>query len=175
MITFSVHGDEQLRVNLVKLKVAVQRKITRKAVTAAMRPLRMTAKKFAPKDTGQMRKQLVSKIKTYKSGNVFGIVGVKNEKDSATGRRPSKYLHLVMGGTKAHDILPTKKRILVSTNLFAKGNKIKRIVFGRRVQHPGAKKNPFLTDAFHGSSEAALDKFRDVMRDGILDEVDKLP
>lgn len=175
MIEFSVHGEAQLAANLLKLKVAVQKKITRKAVTAAMRPLRMTAKKFAPKDTGQLRKQLVSKVKTYKSGNVFGIVGVKNEKDEATGRRPSKYLHLVLGGTKAHEIRPRRKRVLVGTNLFAKGNAVQRVMYGRLVQHPGAKKNPFLTDAFSGSSEAALDKFRDVMRDGILDEVDKLP
>lgn len=172
--TFHIQGDRELIVQLERLKGAVRRKTTRRAVTVAIRPVRMAAKRFTPKDTGELRKNLTMKVKTYKNGNVFGMVGVKNEKNEATGRRPSKYMHLVHEGTKPHLILPRRKKVLVSTNLGSGRNtQITRTVFGRFVRHPGAKKNEFLTDAIEGLKEATFKRFGDEMRKGILAEAAK--
>lgn len=166
MVTFRIHGVKELQRKLTRLKSSVQKKVTRSAVSAAIRPVRMAAKSQAPKETGQLKKALTVKVKTYKSGNVFGMVSVKNEKDAATGRRPSKYLHLVALGTKIHTISTRKKKILVGQRT-AKEGPI-RTVYGVTVKHPGSKKDDFLTPALESKATEALAKFANKMRGGIL-------
>lgn len=168
MIAFTIEGDKRLLKKLERLKKSAQKKIIRRGVTAAVRPIRMQAKSDAPKETGQLKKKLTVKVKAYKSGNVFGMVSVANEKDAATGRRPSKYLHLVTLGTKPHAIVPRKKKLLVGTSKTGE-----RTVFGKSVQHPGAKKQDFLTAAIKAKQSESVAKFSEVVRSGILSEAQK--
>jgi HK97 gp10 family phage protein len=172
---FTIHGDRELIRKLKEMKNGVRKKYVRRAVTAAIRPIRMAAKANAPKDFGILKKRLTVKVKAYKSGNVFGMVSVSNEaKDDATGRRPSKYLHLVSLGTKPHIIRPRRKKLLVATDLGrGKNRQVTRTVYGYLVRHPGAKPNPFLQDAITSKRQESLDKFGDILRKGILAEAAK--
>lgn len=164
---FKITGDKALLKKLNRLKGSTRKKVMRQAVAAAVRPIRSAAKSEAPVEFGVLKKRLTVKVKAYKSGNVFGMVSVSNEaKDEATGRRPSKYLHLVTLGTKPHEIKVKQARELVAVN--KKTGDVRK--FGPRVNHPGAKPNDFLQRAIGSQRQASLDKFSEVLRAAILRE-----
>lgn len=77
---------------------------------------------------GSMKEKIRPIIKGSKA-NPLGIVMVDHP---AAG--------FVMNGTKRHDILPVKAKVL----RFKIGN---TVVYAKRVDHPGTKPNPFLYKA----------------------------
>lgn len=102
-VQFSVAGDRKLRKLLKRVGHKDARKIVRASMAKETRVLRKAMKAIAPRDTGQLRRSLVAKVKTYSTGTVFGVIGVaRNAKNKETGRNPQNYLHLVVRGTQAH-------------------------------------------------------------------------
>lgn len=108
-----IDGLSDVMKSLEGLKASVGRRILRKAITDATRPILKDAKSKCPRETGLLRKSLGRKTKVYrKSGVVVGIVGPRTGfkqmvtiKDRRTGktvevlRNPTKYAHLVEYGT----------------------------------------------------------------------------
>lgn len=98
-IRIEIRGTQVAIAKLKKLKGALQRRILRRAMSAALVPMRREYKRAAPKDTGTMRRFVQKKVKVYPSGRGVAIVGIKRgAKDAQTGRNPEKYLHLVLFG-----------------------------------------------------------------------------
>lgn len=99
-------GDKKLIKKLKGLSTATQKKIVRPSVTKAVRVIAKDAKGRAPKDTGLLKKSIGQRVKTYRSGNISGIVGPRSgfkrtvEIDGkAVIKNPTKYSHLVEFGT----------------------------------------------------------------------------
>ena len=77
----------------------------------------------------------------------------------------AKYVH---GGTKAHIIRPKNKKALA--------NKKAGLFFGKKVNHPGTKANPYLFNAFKiyqtgGGLDRALKDFAQDVGQKIIQEV----
>lgn len=120
-------GEKKLNRKLSRLKEAVKRRVLRKAVTAASKPVLKAAKTKAPKQTGLLRKSLGRRTKTYrKSGVAVAVVGpregfskevVVNGKSEF--RNPVKYAHLVELGTIKNVAQPFLRPALDSTKVEA--------------------------------------------------------
>lgn len=106
-LTIKDHGDRKLDRMLRKLGPVSQRRIIRPAANKAMAPVVSAAKsnltRMGAVDTGQLRKSIGKKTKSIpRAGVVVVIVGPRlNFKDSATGRNPANYAHLVELGFDA--------------------------------------------------------------------------
>ena len=164
-------GFRDVARNLEKLKRNVQRKVTRGAVTKAMRPVAKSAKANAKKikDTGLLSRSIGTRTKTYaRSGVVISIVGAREGFRTRVKRKgwdnttvdlfrkkkdgnlvevwadPAKYAHLVELGTKPH------------------GN------------HPGAAPKPYLRPAIITNRISSVNIFRTAMFEGMEREAKKL-
>jgi HK97 gp10 family phage protein len=152
--------DRKVRRMLKELPDRIERKVLRQAIGPATTPAVKAAKRLAPRDSGLLKKSIAKKIKTYKKTNTaVSIVGPKKdvvEVINGKNKRPSKYAHLVEGGTSPHKIVVTWK-----------GKKV-------TLQHPGAKATHFLKQA----QEASLSQYKSIcmqrMADGVIREGQKL-
>lgn len=81
-------------------------KVIRAGATAATKE----ARKLTPKDSGTLRKSLISKIKVYRNSDMMvAIIGPKTKMKVAYKngiRWPSKYANLVHGGTRRTKATP---------------------------------------------------------------------
>lgn len=103
--------------NLSTLALAVQKKISRRAMNIAVRPLAKDVKaraKRVQKRTGQLWRSIGHRVKTYPSGVVIGLVGARSGfrtmLTTKSGKRvpvdPRFYLHLLEFGTKRSRAFP---------------------------------------------------------------------
>jgi len=83
------------------LKKNLQNKILRKATTKAARIFAAEEKKLVPVDTGTLKRNIITKVKTSKKSGVFGLAGAKSVTVDFDGqiKNPAKYSHLVEKGT----------------------------------------------------------------------------
>ena len=99
-----LEGEKALARTLERLEARTQKKIVRPAVKSALSPITKAAKRKAPVETGLLKKSIGNKVKTYRSGVVWGgvgpRVGFKTEMPDGGYRNPVKYAHLVELGTK---------------------------------------------------------------------------
>jgi HK97 gp10 family phage protein len=99
-----LEGDVRLRRKLERLETKSQKKIVRPAVNAALTPINKAAKRKASVETGLLKKSIGKKVKTYRSGTVWGGVGprtgFKTQMEDGRFRNPVKYAHLVELGTR---------------------------------------------------------------------------
>jgi len=93
------------------------------AVEKSLYKIENTAKREAPAKSGDLRKHIGSKFEILK-----GSVESK-----------ASYSIYVHEGTKPHDIFPVNKKVLA--------DKRKKIIFGKRVRHPGTKPNQYMLRA----------------------------
>lgn len=117
-VTAKIEGLELLLFNLQQLRSSKARSVNRRALqSAASLPLK-AAKRRVPKDTGQLRKSLGKKSKTYRdTGTSVVIIGPRvGYKDPATGRNPVKYAHLVELGTVRLQARPYLRPALQETH-----------------------------------------------------------
>ena len=160
-------GRRELAELLTELPNRVKRKGLRAAVTAASSPVLRAARAKAPKVSGLLKKAMGKKVKAYK-GAATAIVGARKDVSAAAAgiarkalakgdRRtanltlrkvPANYLHLVEGGTRAHQV-------------------------GKR-RHPGARSNPFLTLAYHQTKASAEGIAANKLREVVEGEARKL-
>lgn len=79
MSNIRITGLENVRKNLIKLAKKMPKE-AKKALRKAAKPIQRDMKRFAPKDSGALRKSIATKIKISKrTGNVYAIVGVRNK------------------------------------------------------------------------------------------------
>lgn len=82
------------------LKLGVKNKVTRQAITAAIKPLVKQVKAVMPVDTGALRTSISSKVRTYRERQVtVGIVGARTDY-TKKGRRPVRYLNIIEARTR---------------------------------------------------------------------------
>lgn len=150
-ITVRLEGADTANKILRHLEFKIQRRVVTAAVRAGMAEVRKEARARAPVDTGQLQRQLgVSVSMDRVSGKVSGKLrakrfkGQKKKGAAAAGR----YVHLVVAGTRPHEIKPSAAAALV--------------VGGSpytRVDHPGAKPRPFLDEAARAAFPHAVRAF----------------
>lgn len=94
-------GAKELHALLGDLPEKVQRKVMRKAMSAAATPIVKAARAKAAKRYGLLKKSLSKKVKAYKSGTTVAVIGPRSDlKAVIKGKlyRPSKIAHLIERG-----------------------------------------------------------------------------
>ena len=140
MQSIQLQGDVTLLHRFKQLPAKMQKKHCRRGVAKAARRLVKAAKTRAPVDSGQLKRSLGYRPKTYKQ-NVLAIVG------------PRKGFRAVDGKGKAHD--PAKIAHLVE--------------MGHAGPHP-ARAKPFLRPAFDELSPTMIAMIAAEMRAGLEQE-----
>lgn len=141
----TVTGIERTEFVLHTLRTRVQRKVLRKSVNAGATPIVKAARKGAPRRRGHLRQAMFKKVKTYaRSGSVFAFVGARDRR-MTDGANPSKYLHLVEGGTRPH-LIPGPLSFRTKAG-------VPTVV--TNVQHPGSRGQHFLRRAGDSTRQAA--------------------
>lgn len=148
----------------------LQKKVLRSAIAAGASPVSKAAKGFAPVETGALKRSIGIKTKTYSSGTVIAVIGVRRgvkfQSVDRHGRKriPMFYQHLVHGGTQQHPL-----DVGVTMRDLAKGKK--RLI---TRMHPGAKANPFLTKAWNASKTKSVAAINRVVAAKTTQELQKL-
>lgn len=159
IVTSEVTGDRETLRAIEKFARDVNasgaRGVMRKAVRAAMTPIRQDLRRVVPKDTGLLRRSITSKlISKAQIGKFTGVVGARDRRDEKTRRNPARYLHLVDRGAKPHKIRGPVAFIR------ADGVRIVR----PSVDHPGARAQRVLERAFSASKSRATEAFKSKAR-----------
>ena len=99
----SMKQIQELEKSLLKLGPRVAKKVTNKAMTAARKPVVKAIRSNVPVRTGELKKSIGSKQKTYKGKSVrMSIIGARSRPTvDENGRKnnPAFYAHLVEFGT----------------------------------------------------------------------------
>lgn len=149
-ISLKIEGLKPYLKAMQSLKGSAQRRVLRKAITDATKPVLKTAKAKAPKDSGLLRKSLGRKTVTLKKrATVIGMVGPRTgfkkevtvrrsaRKPSVEIRDPNRYAHLVEFGT-SHSAARPFLRPAWDANL----SKVKTIMtkrMGKEIEIEAAK------------------------------------
>jgi hypothetical protein len=173
--TIKLTGDKEVIAMLQTLGKVGAKRAVKKAANAGLTPMQKAVKKTVPVETGQMKKTLAKKVKTYaKDGVTFGVTGIKRgAKNEETGRNPSKYLHLVELGVKTHHIQPRKKPKKDEQDFKPRKALMFNDSFYGKVLHPGFRALAPLQRAFDASKTECLSKFREKLKTEIIAEAKK--
>lgn len=142
-MNIKIEGLTELAGQLEKLKATSRGAEVRAALLDGATLISDAARARAP----------VAPYGTNYKGRTIAPGGLKRSLQSAPGRQLKNFLqayafalktaaphaHLVEFGTKAHEITPVSKKVLMF------GNRFKR--FARAVSHPGSRPIPFMRDA----------------------------
>ena len=90
---------------------------------------------------GNVAKSLVQKVKrSARFGGVLSVIGADTKyRDSITGHRPAKTIHLIEDGTKAHEINAKPGEHLMKVPIGGG-----RFRYLKSVHHPGTSPHPIL-------------------------------
>lgn len=164
-ITAHVEGLGQAIRNLKTLDRKMARRVVSAAVRAGDAVIVKEARMLAPVRSGQMRRQIRGSVKLHRgTGTVQGTVKQKSTKRERKKGQRAHALHLVVGGTKPHEIT-TKKH----------GLAIGGAVVVKTVHHPGSHPNPFMDRAAAHANQPALAAFGRKFKAKLDEEVAKLP
>lgn len=151
-MTVKVDGVDALRRAIDDFSKSSQARISRPAIREASTPVIRAVRQNAPKKrdprTGQLRKSITRRLKTYRgTGVVVAIVGPRRKfyTTDKYGRKvnPTNYAHLVEFGTAAHRV----------------GNR----------SHAGSKAKPFMRPGWESSKQQAMS----IMRRRMWIEIEK--
>ncbi len=78
-----IHSNRQIRKNIANLKSSLRKKVLRKAQTEVGKFLVKKTRAAAPVQTKTLRRSINRKVKTYKTGVVVAIVGVRSKPTTA--------------------------------------------------------------------------------------------
>ena len=185
-------GERELLRKFDRLGKKAGKKVLRKATRAGTAPLVKAAKRNAPKESGELKKDLTQKQKFYSNtGTQVGIVGAKKRKDGKS--RSTWILHLVEEGTAAHVISPKNKKALSFDMLGIKKRKANRKRDGKgrfvsgdeglppaqvailgKVKHPGTTGSHFLRRSAETTQSESAKRFAEKMAAEVQAEAKKL-
>jgi hypothetical protein len=151
-------GMEALDAEFAALSRGMQGQALRGALRAAAAPIVKRAKADSP--SRRVRKALKSVV-TGQGAIALARIGAA--KKTAGGR----LLHLVEGGARPHMIVPRRAKVLASGGITKSGRFAlvrQGVVFGRRVQHPGARARPFFKAALPRERAESERKFGSALR-----------
>lgn len=180
-ITVGVSGLKELEKALSVLPEKLAQKVIAQATAAGAAVVRKEAKQRCPVVTGNLRRAIRIKRKFNRCGKCIYQVGPgrgakKNGKYTVDGY----YGHMVEFGTSAHVIKPKNfKKHLKAALRSGKATTVHKAlgpggVFGSRVNHPGARAQPFLRPAFDSGHDAVIRAMRRRIKIGIEQEARKL-
>lgn len=180
-----MHGLAEALSGLRQFSQRVRRKHTAIAMNSAGGLLRDEAKRHAPRETGLMRRTLTVRGGTNRRGNAYAVVGAKRKfvawvepgkrklrvvpkkvlnllppSNKVKKRKPSRYMHLVHGGTRRHEIRARNAPFLTD----GRGS-----VFGVSVR-VGARPKPFLEVAVRSKGGIAIQRAIRKVQEGIEQE-----
>lgn len=152
--------DSQAIKALANRLAQVDRKIARKAlqdgINEATKDVLASAKSLVPRRSGQLRKSLGRKVKSYRGGAVVvGIVGPrKGFRVEYRGKMidPAKYAHLVEYGRR--EVVVKKKKVLSSGSAGVGGLPGQGVIFGKRVRSVAPR--PFLRPAWEQNKQRVV-------------------
>lgn len=147
-------GVAELQAALRDMPIRVAKTGLRKSVNAGATPIQRTYKANLPKVTGLLKKAVKKKVKFYaKSTSYIAVIGAdKNVVGTRNGKKyvPANIAGVVEGGSKAHNIVPTK-------GPFA----------GRTLKHPGTKGTKALAEAVTSTAGAVAAAMRQKLAEAV--------
>ena len=183
-VGIAVEGDEALKRKLKALPDNLLRKVVSGATSHAMTPVQRAARSKVPTRMGLLKKAIGKKSKLYKrSMTAVTIVGARTgfkrqvrtkeagldeawktgEPMKAVYADPVKYAHLVEFGTGPHVI-----RVKNAEAMGPGGQ------YGKVVNHPGAKPQPFMRPAMQQHEPQVLNLYRAELKRGLAREEARL-
>jgi len=159
-ITVELEGAQQAMRNIQTLERKMVRRIVSAGVRAGNKEIRTEARMDAPVRTGQLRRQIRASVKMNQAtGTVTGTTYQKSTKKERRKGQRAHAIHLVVGGTKPHDI----PHATFQGHSYA------------LVHHPGTKPNPFMERAAHRVFGRAVSAFNKAFKAKLDAEVHALP
>ena len=154
MSEIEVTGLAGLQALLDELPARIEGNVVRGGLRAAAKVVEMEAKRLCPVGkTGDLRDSIRVTLRS-KHGHISATVKAGNAK--------AFYAHMVEFGTARHWIKPKNRKSLFVAGLLREA-----------VDHPGAKKEPFMRPAIDGKADEAIDAMAAYLRDRIPKEIDK--
>ena len=189
-ITFALDGTGEMQRFWKRFDHRIKRRIVRKAVNAACRPVVKKVRALAPKKTGLFKRSITHIVRTYRrGGSIAGVIGQRGQRSKST-----KSLDRAMGAAKSHPgrgglsgqgkVVPLH---LVNSPIKpheikaepAEGEKLVFKAYGRMhwestVDHQGHPGRRFMETAFAQTRRQALTAFEVKFQNEIVNEANKL-
>ena len=154
MSEIEVTGLAGLQALLDELPARIEGNVVRGGLRAAAKVVEMEAKRLCPVGkTGDLRNSIRVTLRS-KHGHISATVKAGNAK--------AFYAHMVEFGTARHWIKPKNRKSLFVAGLLREA-----------VDHPGAKKEPFMRPAIDGKADEAIDAMAAYLRERIPKEIDR--
>lgn len=147
MFDVKLKGFAELQKALSELPDKIERNIVRSALRAAAKVTADEAKRQVPVKSGKLRDSIRVTTKIV-NGRPTASVRVGGNK-----KGQPFYAHLVEFGAKAHFIKPKRAKSLFVAGVLRDG-----------VQHPGARKHPFMRPALDASHQRAVLAFGEAVK-----------
>ena len=154
MSEIEVTGLAGLQALLDELPARVEGNVVRGGLRAAAKVVEAEAKRLCPVGkSGDLRESIRVSLRS-KHGRISATVKAGNAR--------AFYAHMVEFGTARHWIKPKNRKSLFVAGLLREA-----------VDHPGAKKEPFMRPAIDGKANEAIDAMAAYLRERIPKEIDK--
>ena len=154
MTDIKVTGLAELQALLDELPARIEGNVVRGGLRAAAKVVEMEAKRLCPVGkTGDLRDSIRVTLRS-KHGHISATVKAGNAR--------AFYAHMVEFGTARHWIKPKNRKSLFVAGLLREA-----------VDHPGAKKEPFMRPAIDGKANEAIDAMAVYLRERIPKEIDR--
>ncbi len=154
MTDIKVTGLAELQALLDELPARIEGNVVRGGLRAAAKVVEAEAKRLCPVGkTVDLRDSIRVSLRS-KHGRISATV--------KAGSAKAYYAHMVEFGTARHWIKPRNRKSLFVAGLMREA-----------VDHPGAKKEPFMRPAIDGKANDAIDAMAAYLRDRIPKEIDR--
>jgi HK97 gp10 family phage protein len=189
-VDIRIEGVSRAVANLDTLEYNARRRVVSAAVRAANAVVVRAARVNAPKRSGALSASIRGSLKLDRStGSLIGTVAFKSTKAQKRKGMDAFYAHMVIGGTKAHQIPTAHAAARMRKEKYGggadmryaanRGARARRYAAfeGRvfsRVQHPGIKPNPFMERTAKATFAAAVGAFTAKFAASMDAEVNKL-
>ena len=154
MSDIKVTGLAELQALLDELPARIEGNVVRGGLRAAAKVVETEAKRLCPVGkSGDLRDSIRVSLRS-KHGRISATV--------KAGDAKAYYAHMVEFGTARHWIKPKNRKSLFVAGLLREA-----------VDHPGAKKEPFMRPAIDGKANEAIDAMAVYLRERIPKEIDR--
>lgn len=155
MADVNIKGLAELQAALAQLPVKMENNILRGALRAGAKIIAKQAAANVHSVSGALAESVRFGAKVDRAGGkltAFIRAGGRGKKGSGKGgKNPAFYAHMVEQGTAAHIIKANAPNRMLAVGV-------------AQVQHPGAKKKPFLRPALDLQGQAAVEAVREYIR-----------
>ena len=154
MAETKIEGLEALYKQMQELPLKVEKNIMRGALQAGQEVFLERARELVPVKSEDLRNSL--RIETSENAGEIAATLI-------AGDEKAYYAHIVEGGAARHFIKPKNKKALSFAGVAVEG-----------VDHPGAKKQPFMRPAFDAGNREAIEAVAAYVREHLPQELNKV-